>query len=180
MNKKNGTLIKTLFSSFHKIIICMVILFSFTWAWFSERIVLPTATIQSATYSAQVSVSSNDAGFVPVTHTVNTEGGITVEVDNGKRHDIRIIAEGTAPKGFCVISAGDVVCHTAPLAQNEEMVLTVEFSGTGTTALNIQPYWGSYREALNAGEEVTAGDAIVLTGDVSAAVVSPGDNSEGQ
>ena len=169
---------KRMFSSLHAIITCAVLLIGITWAWFSETIAV-SGTITTATYSAEVSVSGGDEGFVPVAVTYSAERGTTFTVENGKVYDVRIKATGTAPEGYSVISAGDVIWHTVPMGPESEMTITAQFPGTGTREVSIVPSWGSYRDSLNAGIAVSNGDVVISAGDAAAEVSDLGTASEG-
>ena len=166
---------KKLFSSLHMIVICAVLVISLTWAWFSEKIVVPTGTISAAEYRAEVSVSSGDQGFV-------AQNGTTFTVENGKVYDIQIHATGTAPEGFSIISAGDKIWHTIPMAPGSHMVIRAQFPGTGTREVSIEPSWGSYRDSLNAGIAVSNGDFVISSGDTPVVTNEPagGENPAGE
>ena len=157
---------KKLFSSLHMVVICVVLLAGLTWAWFSEKIVVPTGTITAATYSAEVSVSGGDEGFV-------VQNGTTFTVENGKVYDIKIHAKGTAPEGFSIISAEDKIWHTIPMAPGNDMVIRAQFPGTGTREVSIEPSWGSYRDSLNAGIAVSNGDFVISSGDTPVVTNEP-------
>ena len=163
---------KKLFSSLHMVVICVVLLAGLTWAWFSETIAV-SGTITTATYAAEVSVSSGDEGFVPVAVTYSAERGTTFTVENGKVYEIKIKAVGTAPEGFSVISAGDVIWHTVSMGPESEMTITAKFPGTGTREVSIVPSWGSYRDSLNAGIAVSNGDIVISAGDVPVVTSEP-------
>ncbi len=158
---------KRLFSSLHMIVMCAVLLLGVTWAWFSERIEVPGGTIKAAEYGAKVYVSSGDQGFVE-------QDGTSFIAENGKVYDIKITATGTVDEmdGYSVISAGDMIWHTAPLNPKNEIVITAKFPGTGSTEVFVLPSWGTYREELNAGVEVTSGDIVITGGDAPAVTVT--------
>ena len=167
---------KKLFSSLHMIVICVVLLLGVTWAWFSERIEVPGGTISAATYGASVSVSGADANEVQVQN--NADRSITVTgMTPGTVYDIKIVAEGTAPEGYCNISAaeGSVQRHTAMLrtateySPGTELVFTVKFPvGATDTDVVITPSWGSPNEVARASVEVTTGDVVITGGDAPA------------
>ena len=171
---------KRLFSSLHMIVICAVLLLGVSWAWFSERIEVPGGTISASNYSARVTVSGADANEVHVQY--NADKSITVVgMTPGTVYDIKIVAEGTAPEGYCDIStaAGSVVRHTGMLrtateySPATELVFGVKFpDGATDTNVVITPNWGSYRDVSRLSVEVTNGDIVITGGDAPAVTVT--------
>ena len=164
----------SMLASLHSIIICTLALAAFCFAWFSEVVQGPGFTIRAATYGIQAEVSSNGAVTGEGDSTATGEDRITMEVENGKIYDITLTATGNSSQGFCIVSAGDVIYHTAPMKPGEQLSFRVEFPGSETRVIEFVPYWGQYRKEISAGDEVSDGNSIGNRG----RAVSPGDSSE--
>ena len=138
--------------SVHSMIICLLILVSFCFAWFTEVVNGPSFMIASASYGIEAEVSGNGA----VTDGDNT----SFEVENGKTYDICLTATGDASRGFCIVSAGDVIYHTAPILKGGQLSFRIIFPGNGTRTVELVPYWGEYRDEISAGDIVFDKDTI--------------------
>ena len=133
---------RCMLSSLHIIVISMVALCSFTWAWFTE-VIDGKFIIKTATYDAEISVSGNGSpGFVTITD------GDNLLLEKGKPYDIRIKARGTAQQGYCIVTAGDAVYYTVPLVPEAEMVFSI-VSGGDIDSLEVGPSWGMYGDEVS-------------------------------
>lgn len=162
--------IRFLLPPLHGIAICAMCFGSFTWAWFSASADNEGNKISAATYGAQIEVSGTGAGF-------ETVSGYGIQIEEGKRYDIRITATGSAPKGgYCIVSAGDDVCHTVQMIPEDTLTFSVCFPGSGTRYVEFIPSWGTYRVEISAGDKVANG-SLVSPGDavVFNRIVSTGD-----
>lgn len=142
-------------SSAHSIIICVILLISLSWTWFTEIINAPGNTLQTASYSirAEVSEVSGNGVVTSIDYSSVTDGDhIVLEVENGTVYDINLSATGNAKNGgYCVVSAGDDLHYTVPIGgeDNEDTIsFRIWFAGTGSSRIELLPYWGQYPDTL--------------------------------
>lgn len=161
--------VKLLWMPLHSVVMSIICLASVSWAWFTDQAENKGNAIDMATYGMSIEVSGNGAYEVVQ--------GDTILMKNGRRYDIRIRAEGTAQRGFCIVSAGDSVYHTIQLVpedmKEQWMEFTVCFPGEGDREVTFIPHWGLYTEEISAGDEISGGCAI-SAGDVSSGEAVPG------
>lgn len=171
-----------LLASLHSIVICALVLVSFCFAWFTQTIQKPV-TIQAATYgiTAEVSGNGNNTAY----STVTSGDYIALEVENGKLYDICLKTTETtsASEGYCVVSAGDDIYYTVPISQENRNGVSFQifFRGTGSSKVDLLPYWGVYPNTIPEGSVIPAADDVISSngkyvvsdGDI---LVSPGDS----
>lgn len=182
--KKTKSSIKALLaSSAHGILICIILLGTVSWAWFTQIVDAPSTHIKAASYgiSAQIKidgdvVTSGDCSSV-------TDGdGLVIEVEKGKVLDVTLTASGNAELygGYCVVSAGDDLHYTVQIGGEgnpEEITFQMLFQGNGTGKVEFLPYWGTYPSTLPEEwrEEIILGEGNDLISQGSGYVVSGGD-----
>ncbi len=180
-NQDNGrrSIKSLLASSAHGILICTILLGSVSWAWFTETINAPGIKVQTAEYGITASVSCNGAVVTNGDCSgVTDEGGLIIEMESGKVHDVTLEAYGTAQwrGGYCVVSAGDDLHYTVPIGGEEnqkKISFQILFRGSGTGKIEFLPYWGIYPNTIPENQRIPAeGDILVHEGKY---VVSDGD-----
>lgn len=146
-------------SSAHTIFICVILLGSVSWAWFTETVSGSKITLQTATYGLQAVVSGNGVEISENYSGATDEGNNPViEVENGKVYDICLSVpedQDTEYGGYCIVSAGDDLRYTVPIGgkkdgkQNPEKIcFKIWVPGTGTSRIEFLPYWGTYPATL--------------------------------
>lgn len=146
-------------SSAHTIIICVILLASVCWAWFSKDISGPKITLQTATYGLQAVVSGNGVEISGNCSGVTGEdNNAVIEVENGKVYDISLSVpkdQSTEYGGYCLVSAGDDLHYTVPIGGKkgdepnpEKISFRIWIPGTGTSKVEFLPYWGTYPDTL--------------------------------
>ena len=151
--RKKECSIRGLLTSFaHTICICVILLGSVSWAWFSEIVNGPSIAVQTASYGINTVVSGN--GIVTSGDYCSVIGGdhFVVEVENGVAHDISLSATGSAVNGgYCIVSAGDDLYYTVPIGGQEnsdKISFQIWFPGSGSSRIEFMPYWGRYPATL--------------------------------
>lgn len=179
-------------SSAHVIVICVILLGSVSWAWFTQTIDTPDIKVQAAEYGIRAEVSSNGIIVTSGDCCSVTDGdGLVLEVEKGKVHDITLTALGSAELygGYCVVSAGDDLHYTMPIGGKDNLQVIsfqVFFKGSGIGKIEFLPYWGIYPNTIP-GENIIplkedilkqGYGYIVSGGDI--AEVTPGNAKENQ
>lgn len=150
-------------ASLHSIVICGLLLTSFCFAWFTEVVKGPSVTVKTATYGIMAEVSCNGAVVTRGDCNGSTEeGGLMVELESGKVHDILLTGLGTASKygGYCIVSAGDDVRYTELIYPNGELKFKIWFNGDKNGRIKLIPSWGYYPESVL--EKVDEGEKPML------------------
>lgn len=194
MNNRQENRKISVLASLHSFIICVMVLASFCFAWFTETVQIPGDTIQAAIYGITAEVSGNgtvSSGDFSSFHGEESQEYLTFEVENGQVYDIRLRAmEGSsAGNGYCIVSAGDDVqydvYYTSPIGNgaDTEVAFRILFRGTGSSKIAFIPYWGVYPNTIPAEGVVPIplekdilvdhGKYVVSDGDI---MVSPGDS----
>lgn len=143
-------------------LICISCLAGVTWAWFTANSTASVQRIQSAEYSVAVEVKkvfNQELAAVTVEENV---ASCTLEPDTG--YSVKLTPNGTATKGFCLITDGTNVYTTGPLSGEEPFEFTYnnglqgDFSSTQdydeliqkapSSTLAIAWYWGEYPNTL--------------------------------
>lgn len=143
-------------------LICISCLAGVTWAWFTANSTASVQRIQSAEYSVAVEVkkvSNQDPAAVIVEENV---ASCTLEPDTG--YSVKLTPNGTATKGFCLITDGTNVYTTGQLSGEEPFEFTYnnglqgDFSSAQdydeliqkapSSTLAIVWYWGEYPNTL--------------------------------
>lgn len=189
---------KIVLSSAHGIIICVILLASFSWAWFSEKVEGPSIRVKAATYgiTAKVSHSGNVVTSGDYSGAMD-EGNSAIEVENGKVYEISLsVPEETALRtecgGYCIVSAGDDLHYTVPIGGEkdgvknpEEIIFQIWFPGTGTSRIEFHPYWGEYPKTIPEEDSIPKIRDILENGlkyvvSDEGIMVSGGDNSQSE
>lgn len=166
-------IVEVVLSSAHGIVICVILLVSFSWAWFSEKVDGPSIKIRAATYGIQAEViSGNDTVTSGDYSSVTGKDNLAIEVENGRAYDIKLTGTGTTG-GYCVVSAGDDIHYTEPIEAEGTLMFKIWFPGTGTSRIEFLPYWGEYPKTIPE-EDMIPKEEDVLEKD-RAYVVSDGD-----
>ena len=144
-------------------LICMSCLAGGTWAWFSANQTAPVQLIQSAEYSVAVEVNET---------STDTRIGMTVDenvasctLTTNRSYSVTLTPDGTATKGYCLITDGEKVYTTGQLLVDTTFVFTYNngLVGDFTTAQDfdvlinntsdrnfaIAWYWGEYPNTLS-------------------------------
>lgn len=179
-------------SSAHSILICVMLLGSVSWAWFSQNVDAPDIRVQTAEYGIRATIECNGVVTGGDYNSYVSDGDhFVIEVESGKVHDITLTGLGTATwrGGYCVVSAGDNIRYTNRILPDETLTFKIYFGGTENGSIEFLPYWGEYPENIlgeankETGEMLIkdeyavlgSGEYIVSGGDF---VVTPGDVQE--
>ena len=118
------------------IILCMVILCSTTWAWFTANVSSSDNTIKSAYCTVTVLVESEGEAALP-TNDVYT-------LTAGKSYIFTLSATGTAGSAYCILSIDGNDYYTAQIPTAEPgnfITFTLQF--TGDTEVEVITRWGT-------------------------------------
>ena len=129
-------LLQNIIISVAGIILCMIVLCSTTWAWFTANVSSSDNTIQSAYCTVTVLVDSEGDNILP-TNDVYT-------LTAGKSYEFTLSAAGTAGSAYCIIRIGDNDYYTAQIPTTEPdnyITFTLEFSAD--TSLEVITRWGT-------------------------------------
>lgn len=126
------------------IVICLVVLSSVTWAWFSAGVSSQSNTIQAADYTPVVTVTDSSSSVV-LTPAVSSDGTMVYTVTADQKYTVTISATGSARTGYCQVIMDGVTYYTAQVATNAEYGKTqIEFElQPQGNAITIVPRWGS-------------------------------------
>ena len=144
-------------------LICMSCLAGGTWAWFSANQTAPVQLIQAAEYSVAVEVKDASAD-TPI--EVNVEDNVaSCTLATNTSYSVTLTPDGTATKGYCLITDGNKVYTTGQLLVDTTFTFTYnnglenEFDTTNnfdelinnTSERNfaIAWYWGEYPNTLS-------------------------------
>lgn len=144
-------------------LICMSCLASGTWAWFSANQTAPVQLIQSAEYSVTVEVKDASTG-TPIEVTVE-DNVASCTLTTNTSYSVKFTPEGTATKGYCLITDGEKVYTTGQLSVGVPFEFTYDngLVGDYTTAQDFDElidktsdrnfaiawYWGEYPNTLS-------------------------------
>lgn len=145
-------------------LICMSCLAGGTWAWFSANQTTPVQFIQSAQYSVAVEVSDASSTGTPIEVTVE-DNVASCTLTTNTSYSVTLTPNGTATKGYCLITDGDKVYTTGQLSVNTTFVFTYNngladkfetaeeydnlINNTSDRNLAIAWYWGEYPNTLS-------------------------------
>lgn len=148
---KQGMIRTFLGSSAHGILICIMLLATVSWAWFSETISAPQAKIQTAGYGIQAKVISGGDLLTTYDYASVTDGdSFSIELAGNVLYDVELTGLGEASRngGYCIVSAGDNVRYTERIYPGEELKFQIMIRGTDTGMIAFLPYWGYYPEDI--------------------------------
>lgn len=131
------SLIPVLLPSVFSICICLVNIFSMTWAWFSININNNMNTIKTAQYYIEVEVKNNDVIVQPENGEYILPNGI---------YNVTLTARGGASTGYCKIKILDgEEIYTEQLNKDNSITFTIEIKDS-SRKLSFYPMWGTYNE----------------------------------
>lgn len=146
------------------VLICMSCLAGGTWAWFSANQTAPVQLIQSAKYSVDVTVKDTSSTGTPI--EVNVEENVaSCTLKTNTSYSVTLTPDGTATKGYCLITDGDKVYTTGQLLVEsifeftynnglaDEFETAEEYdeliNNTTGKKIAIAWYWGEYPNTLS-------------------------------
>lgn len=145
-------------------LICMSCLAGGTWAWFSANQTAPVQTIQSAEYSVAVTVMDTSSTGTPI--EVNVEDNVaSCTLTPNTNYSVTLTPNGTATKGYCLITDENKVYTTGQLLVDKTLTFTYnnglvgnfttvqdfdeQINNTSDRKLTIAWYWGEYPNTLS-------------------------------
>lgn len=149
--KDNVMLIRTAATAV-MMVICLAVMSFTAYAYFSHNVTSVSNRIQTANFSADVSVSVTEGETCTLVEPQKTRPAYTFELESGKIYSVTVsYGESTASTGFCVITAKNCpeTYHTQQLWKNptpsEGKLNSVTFLLTVNkkTTVEILSYWGT-------------------------------------
>lgn len=144
-------------------LICMSCLAGGTWAWFTANQTAPVQLIQSAEYSVAVEVK--DASTETMIGVSVEENVASCTLTTNRSYSVTLTPNGTATKGYCLITDGNNVYRTGQLSVGEpfefsynngvvgEFETAEEYdeliNNTSDRNFAIAWYWGEYPNTLS-------------------------------
>lgn len=126
--------------------LCAVSLCGVSWAWFSAAKSSNVHAVQTASYTATVTVA--DTAVL----TPQKDGSFALPTGT---YTVTLEAAGTAKAGFCRITLGDETYYTRQLPPGD--TLTFTFTVHAATTLSVMPQWGSSAHPADLPAAVTVG-----------------------
>lgn len=145
--------LRSLITSVISILLCIVALCSMTYAWFAEDVAAENNSIVAGSFDLDITVT--DAALTemavsdaPKVCTLMVPGTYTV--------CIKMSAEATASKGYCILRVNGEAYRTAPVYRDgtTSLTFTIVTQEIGTK-VTFEPVWG-----LSAHEDVTQDSTI--------------------
>lgn len=130
-NKRTDGLYHMLVPSMAGVVVCAICLCGASWAWFTASQSSSVATIQSATYTAQVTLEDG---------THDACNGLVFSTSGAGAHEVTLTADGSADSGYCKIELGSDVYFTPQLPKGESFTF---FVAGAHTDVKITPQWGT-------------------------------------
>ena len=118
------------------VILCIIILCSTTWAWYTAGISSVDNTIKSAYCNVSVTVEGDGGALEP------TDGAYTLLA--GGAYEFKIYATGTAGSAYCILNIDGNDYYTAQIPTAEPgnfITFTLQFSGD--TEVEVITRWGT-------------------------------------
>lgn len=144
-------------------LLCMICLAGTTWAWFTASIQSGANTLNAARFALLVDVKAEGGDALTVNETT---GCFTLEAN--KTYTVTLKPDGTANKGYGVITIDGQTRHTAQIAKPNTFTFKIQTADTGAT-LSVVPAWG---ENGSADAVINDQDVIVLNSESGAAAIS--------
>ena len=158
-------------------LLCIVVLCTMTYAWFSSETSSTANTLMSGSFDVTISVSEVEDG-VAAASTIeaesNNEGKYSYTLDAGTYEICLTLTEGSNVKGYCVVKIGsDEERHTdAIIGENTANVeaaditnpFTFKITLTEETTVILEPRWG-----IAAVSDIQNGMVIDMTSSVDSA-----------
>lgn len=126
--------------------LCAVSLCGVSWAWFSAAKGSNVRAVQTASYTATVTVADTAA------LTPQRDGSFALPTGT---YTVTLEAAGTAKAGFCRITLGDETYYTRQLPSGDTLTFTVTVHAA--TTLSVMPQWGSSAHPADLPAAVTVG-----------------------
>lgn len=126
------------------ILMCIVLLSSATWAWFSEDITSSQNTISTAGCDITVKVEKSGTeveGTAAADH-------VTYQFEDGVSYTVKLTATGTASTCYCMIKAGDKEYYTAQFPPNGSGI-TFTLTATEPVDVTIYERWGTHHTPVD-------------------------------
>lgn len=117
-----------------------------SWAWFSAAKGSNVRAVQTASYTATVTVADTAA------LTPQKDGSFALPTGT---YTVTLEAAGTAKAGFCRITLGDETYYTRQLPPGDTLTFTVTVHAA--TTLSVMPQWGSSAHPADLPAAVTVG-----------------------
>lgn len=153
--KRSDGLSHILAPSLIGICICAVCLCGATFAWFTSSKTSSIATVQSATYTVDISaVKSEISGNINIDVTKENNTYL-IRLESGCEYEITVTAQGTAANGYCAVvfneasrtaSAPDNTTQYTEI--NPENSITLNIKANSSGILQITPQWGKFSPTL--------------------------------
>ena len=118
------------------VLLCIIILCSTTWAWFTAGISSKDNTITSAYCNVSVYVEGDDGELLP------TDGRYTLLA--GGAYEFKIYSSGTAGSAYCIFKIDDGEYYTEQISTaepNNFITFTLQF--TSDTEVEVVTRWGT-------------------------------------
>lgn len=137
------------------ILLCIVMLCSLTYAWFTSETSSGSNTLMSGTFDVTINVYKVIDG-VATTSTIeaesNSEGMYSYTLEPGTYEISLTLTDGSTVKGHCIVTIGNTVAqHTAAIVgtntaniENEHITdpFTFQIKVTENTTVTLEPRWG--------------------------------------
>ena len=144
--------------SVFSILLCLVLLCSMTYAWFTANALSSGNVIKSGFFALDIDVRDENDDVVPVadnTCTFNDAGTYTIT--------LKMTGDTTASKGYCELSISSVAekMQTAPISKDasvgvEEFTFTIV--AEANTVVVFEPKWG-----ISAAPDISHNGTLALT-----------------
>lgn len=141
------------------VLICMSCLAGGTWAWFTANQTAPVQLIQSADFRVAVEVSDASSTETPI-EVNEAENVASCTLTTNTSYSVTLTPDGTATKGYCLITDGDKVYTTGQLLVDTTFTFTYNnglaeafetaeeydelINNTTGKKIAIAWYWGEY------------------------------------
>lgn len=137
------------------ILLCIFMLCSLTYAWFTSETSSSSNTLMSGSFDVTINVSKvvdNEATASTIEAESNNDGEFSYTLEPGT-HEISLrLTEGSTVKGHCIVTIGNAVAqHTAAIigtntanVENEDITdpFTFQITVTEDTTVTLEPRWG--------------------------------------
>lgn len=138
---------QSLLVSVLSIILCLVALFSITYAWFTADLSSGGNVLESSRFALEVYVTDGEGNAIPV--EANQDGSFTCHLVATGRYTVtlRMTEDTTATKGYCNVTVNsEEKKQTAPISKDpaigaEPFVFTLEATEENTI-VRFAPHWG--------------------------------------
>lgn len=142
------TFLHSITVSILSIFLCMIVLSSVTWAWFSDGVSSPSNTIQTQNYTLSISVSAeNDESTEPLEYVITEQGFYQYQLDANKTYTVKLVATGTGNNGYCKIFFGDLnplFTEAIPVGDSAKNPYTFTIQTKSAIEVCFDLRWGTY------------------------------------